>query len=591
MSLRKFVHRSHLGQKKRREDRGYTTRRLHFERFEDRRMLSFTPAVNLADVAYPSAIVAADFNRDGNLDLATAGNGNVRVRLGNGAGGFGEAQLYAAGSPFGPYHLEVADFNGDTFLDIFEVYDDAAVGTSLLMGNGDGTFQSAAFTFSPWLEITAVAVGHFNNDDNMDIAVSLFEWDTNGGRFQVRLGDGQGGFTGSENDPYQSSLSPVDEALAVDINNDGKLDVVTAGVTVLLGNGDGTLSSETYYPAGTGGSPRAVAAGNFTDDEFSDVIVAGTTVAVLRGNGDGIFQAPIHSFANGTSHSAMATADFNGDGKLDAIMTDDDAGAVSLMLGNGDGTLQHAGTFATGSLPSDIAVGDFNRDGRPDVAVANRLSNTISVLLNDNVWQQGSALPGDYNRNGEVDAADQVVWRKVLGTIVTPYTGADGNGNGVVDQDDYGVWRAHFGQTSPPPIAGSDKSVAAEMNLSSPRASDAKQAVEVRGAGETQRAKLTRDSAFVDLAAPPARSRAEFRHTLRTSSAATASIEDNRRNIAVLSGLSKADSEPAPWPKGKLVEFDLTNDAGDSVLGTVDEVFAQIISDWAGASPINSTAR
>jgi hypothetical protein len=57
------------------------------------------------------------------------------------------------------------------------------------------------------------------------------------------------------------------------------------------------------------------------------------------------------------------------------------------------------------------------------------------------------AFLGDYNQNGEVDAADYVVWRKTLGSAVAPYSGADGDGDGLVDQDDYGVWRAHFGET------------------------------------------------------------------------------------------------------------------------------------------------
>src|SRR6478736_2165882 len=66
------------------------------------------------------------------------------------------------------------------------------------------------------------------------------------------------------------------------------------------------------------------------------------------------------------------------------------------------------------------------------------------------------ALFGDYNRNGIVDGADFVVWRKALGTSgVTAFSGADGDGDTTIDQDDYGVWRAHFGMTLPGPSAGS----------------------------------------------------------------------------------------------------------------------------------------
>jgi hypothetical protein len=82
----------------------------------------------------------------------------------------------------------------------------------------------------------------------------------------------------------------------------------------------------------------------------------------------------------------VATADFNADGKLDAVVANGDAGTVSLMLGNGDGTLIYAGAFATGASPSGVTVGDFDGDGRPDVAVANAGSYTVSVLLNDGSW-------------------------------------------------------------------------------------------------------------------------------------------------------------------------------------------------------------
>jgi hypothetical protein len=57
-------------------------------------------------------------------------------------------------------------------------------------------------------------------------------------------------------------------------------------------------------------------------------------------------------------------------------------------------------------------------------------------------------LAGDYNRDGEVDAADYVVWRKDSGKYVLQYSGADGDGDGIIDAGDFNVWRANFGATS-----------------------------------------------------------------------------------------------------------------------------------------------
>ena len=64
-----------------------------------------------------------------------------------------------------------------------------------------------------------------------------------------------------------------------------------------------------------------------------------------------------------------------------------------------------------------------------------------------------TAAPGDYNRDGTVDAADYTVWRDNLGASVAPLTGADGDGNGVVDATDYAVWKSQFGFEYDPPAA------------------------------------------------------------------------------------------------------------------------------------------
>ena len=84
---------------------------------------------------------------------------------------------------------------------------------------------------------------------------------------------------------------------------------------------------------------------------------------VLRGNGNGGFAAPIPHSPDGTVHTAVATADFNADGKLDAVVTSSDTGTVSLLLGNGDGTLRFVDAFATGTSPSGVVVGDFQQSG------------------------------------------------------------------------------------------------------------------------------------------------------------------------------------------------------------------------------------
>jgi hypothetical protein len=349
--------------------------RACLETLEDRKLFSFTPAVNYATIGTPSAIVTADLNNDGKLDLVTcakAETGSISVFIGNGAGGFGAAQR----TVFGTYlsSMAVADINNDGKTDL--VVSDGYYGFDFLAGKGDGTFQLPVYTASG----EVAAVGRFNGDSYTDVLVSRLgpDWEI---QFQVYSGNGQGGFTEVEPDLwyYGSGMT------AVDLNNDGKLDVVTAEGYVFPGNGDGTFQFDWEQPALLDGGQ--IATGDFTGDGKVDAIVAGNNkVSVLRGRGDGTFDAPITQPVAGNSHTGVATADFNGDGRLDAVLSTYDTGTVRLMLGNGDGTLRDGGAFATGSEPSGVVVGDFNRDGRPDVAVSNAASRTVSVLINDGVW-------------------------------------------------------------------------------------------------------------------------------------------------------------------------------------------------------------
>jgi hypothetical protein len=360
---------------RRRDVQRSTSYRLRVEPLEDRRMLSFVPAANYSAGTYPTAIATADFNIDGTLDLATtvgiASNSRVSVRLGDGAGGFGAAQDFATPGYDTPSSIFIADLNNDTRPDMVMSEFNSF---STLIGNGDGTFQPAVSTFGG----SMVAIGHFDNVGYIDGIVTWIDGDW-ANHVQVYNGDGQGGFAPGPDASYWGWGGMT----AVDLNNDGQLDVATGEGLAFL-NFYGVLQFNWGQQAPLSGG--AVAAGDFNGDANADLIVAADSVTVLPGNGDGTFQTPITHTANGARHSAVVTADFNADGRLDAVVTDSDAATVSAMLGNGDGTLLFGGAFAVGASPSAVTVGDFNGDGRPDLAVANRESNNITVMLNDGEW-------------------------------------------------------------------------------------------------------------------------------------------------------------------------------------------------------------
>src|SRR5215467_14580046 len=228
----------------------------------------------------PSSIAVGDFNGDGKLDLAVCnfGDWNIYVLLGNGDGTFQAARsvYFASGGGF-PWYVVTADFNGDGRLDLaVSNYGDNSL--SVLLGNGDGTFQ-APQTTPVGTNPAQVVVGDFNGDGKPDLAVSSVA----NGTVSVLLGKGDGTFL----PPLVAPVGANPWYFAVgDFNGDGKLDLAVSDygcpldcnsspsntVTVLLGNGDGTFLPAPSLTVGNG--PAGVAVGDFNGDGRQDLAVA-----------------------------------------------------------------------------------------------------------------------------------------------------------------------------------------------------------------------------------------------------------------------------------------------------------------------------
>jgi hypothetical protein len=361
-----------------------------FEVLEDRRLMSFAPAVNYAAGADPSGMIAADLNNDGRLDLVVANPtaDSVNVLLGNGNGTFQSPKSSAAGD--NPISIAVGDFNADGKLDVAAA-NGGTTGVSVMRGNGDGTFQAPS-SISIGEDPSSIAVGDFNGDGKLDLAAvsNTYQnyYDYYGypgyyeGRVNVLLGSGSGSFAA----PTSSSLGTGyhTSATAADLNGDNIDDLVAVNssygyVTVATSSstGDHLDVVGSYY---AGGYLEAVTVGDFTGDGVLDLATAGQ---ILPGLGNGLFQEASGQYVYS---SAIATADFNADGKLDVGTADPSAATVSVMLGHGDGTLTPPIDHAAGTSPVAVATGDFNGDGRADVAAANAGSGNVSVLLNNGVW-------------------------------------------------------------------------------------------------------------------------------------------------------------------------------------------------------------
>jgi len=265
----------------------------------------------------------------------------------------------------------------------------------VLLGDGHGNFQNAV-NFAAGPSPLSIAAGDFNGDGHLDLAVANFVEKATPGQVSVLMGNGDGTFR----PPVQFTAGVVPQAIAVgDINGDGRPDLVVANdgygnipgkVGVLLGQGDGTFGAIKEYGAGV--NPFSIALGDFNGDGNLDVVVTDETqlrVEVLLNNGRGGFNAAV-PYATGENPFSVAVGDVDGDGVLDLVVANMADGTVSVLLGTGDGTFETGTAYNTGFeiatsvSPQAVALGDFNGDRHPDIAVANATlpRGTVGLLIN-----------------------------------------------------------------------------------------------------------------------------------------------------------------------------------------------------------------
>ena len=390
---------------------------------------TFQPAQSYASGGYETyAVAVGDLTGNGNLDLVVAngcqsatqcGSGVVSVLLGNGDGTFQAAQSFASGG-ITPVAVAIADFNGDGNEDIAvanqcETSSCSNGGLGVLLGNGEGTFQNAVSYSSGGVTAVALAVGDFNGDENQDIVVAnQCQTASNcDGNVGVLLGNGNGTFKTPRS--YASRGYRAVSVATADFNQDGKLDLVVAnqclssancnngGAGVLLGNGDGTFQTGKSFTSG-GTDTAAVIVSTLKANGPADLILVNRcelsavctygSVSVLLGNGNGTFGSASNYLSDGVFADAVATADFNGDLKADLVVVNNCAsdsscgGSVTVLLGNGNGTLQAPPRYVSGGYDSvSVAVGDLNGDGIPDLAVANFCSTNNCSSGNNGLLQ------------------------------------------------------------------------------------------------------------------------------------------------------------------------------------------------------------
>jgi hypothetical protein len=365
---------------------------------------TFQAAIVAASVAGP--VGAADLSGDAKPADLIVGTGSsfAEVLLGNGDGTFTYNGAYA--TPFGGGSILIADFNNDGKLDV-------AIGGTMLLGNGNGTFNGQPVT--PLPAASAAAAGDFNGDGNPDLAV------TSSSDVDILLGNGTGSFTVA----HTYALPESGYAIAAgDLNDDGKIDLAIFAVNstnqdwslaVMLGNGDGTFGAPTTYQQGQNSVgpdviPPIVIADLRGDHKPYVLTLQDDSLVVFPNNGDGTFGSPV-SYLSGSGTNGVVVADFNNDGKLDAAVSS--SAGIGILLGNGDGTFQGATFTATAGNAFGIVTDDFNNDGKADLIVG--VNGTGQVFLG-NGNGTFTAVPGslaaavigvaDFNGDGNLDLVE-----------------------------------------------------------------------------------------------------------------------------------------------------------------------------------------
>jgi hypothetical protein len=357
------------------------------------------------------AVVAADFDRDGAIDVATSSGlgAYVSVFLNEGDGRLRDPAHHQ--TPQWPGVLAAGDLDGDHAPDLVVSTSSGAGPVAVLLNNGDGIFPGTSTDYSVASRSHSVALSDLDDDDDLDVAVVC----------------------------YYLSDTP------------GEL-------SVMLNRGDGTFIIPDYdYELGR--SPTSVAAGDFNGDQLPDLAVVhggDDNVSILVNSGGATFLPPVnYDLSDGPAH--VAVHDLDGDDDLDLIVAVTQSDSIELLFNNGDGTFGPVVNYPVGLSPTCTAFGDVDGDMLPDLAVANRGSDNVSLLRNlgggifdlpasvvTADWPLGGSDPhwvtlADPDADEALDLLVTMPDAVELGVLFnwsSPPTSADCNGNGIPDECD-----------------------------------------------------------------------------------------------------------------------------------------------------------
>ena len=384
---------------------------------------------DIASTLGARGIAAADFNRDGWIDLVTAHHDpdGVAVLLNRGASG-GYTQSFIA-LPGGPFDVVTGDLNKDGLPDIAVANADANT-INVLFGIHAGGFAPSV-DLPGRANPRSLTIADMDLDGNPDIVVSEFA----STRGTIYWGSGTEDFLTREPSAFSTGDSPQGVAVA-DINLDGRPDLIVAsagggGLRVCLT--EPRISGEkginlSCFDLDVPRQQNVVTVGDFDADGRPDIAAASSStsdITVVLNTRAGMSTQAFPS--GGGSPRGIAVADLNRDGALDLLTGNRGTSTVQVALGKGDGTFGAPDGIAAGAGSRAVAVGDFDHDGRIDIASANEYAASATLLSNATVFPQAAFKfrrqrlgPGDdnsssghhvaiadFDRDGRLDAVNE----------------------------------------------------------------------------------------------------------------------------------------------------------------------------------------
>ncbi len=399
-------------------------------------------SVTLTAQTKPTSVIVADFNGDGNPDIAVGNNtsNSVSVFLGDGVGGFGSPTNTSLGGS-GTFLLMSGDFNGDGIPDL-AVIQRAGGNLLILIGNKDPHTGLGNGTFTVSTPVTGLStptgavVLDYNGDGIPDIA--LLE-ENNGSLLVYKGAVVNGTYTLTPANTITNLGSTLFGLAAADFNGDGHPDLVvindstigSSNLEILLGDGKGNFgngsgSNTPSYTQKFPNSPVAVTIADFDSNGVPDIAAVSSdgTVWVLLGQVSGnawsVLAQNTYTLVSGPpalTAGGIAVGDFNGDGIPDLVVADGSSGSISVLTGIPNANNQYIGTGQFNSPvvtslpgsanPTTVAVGGFQGSGAADVVTTNGSSAdgvtvVTALAATSTSLYAGSSNPSNYGQTVEL---------------------------------------------------------------------------------------------------------------------------------------------------------------------------------------------